>query len=143
MAYIIDTGVLVVAPISIGELFDKISILSIKIERINDEAKVAHAQTELTQLEALRSQVVPDSGLIDVRYRELLEVNGRLWDIEDAIRLKENAQIFDEEFVELARSVYKQNDIRAEIKRTINNAFGSAIVEVKSYSSILSVTRVK
>ena len=141
MANIIDTGVLVVAPISIGELFDKISILSIKIERINDEAKVAHAQTELTQLEALRSQVVPDSGLIDVRYRELLEVNGRLWDIEDAIRLKENAQIFDEEFVELARSVYKQNDIRAEIKRTINNAFGSAIVEVKSYPSIVSVTR--
>jgi len=117
------------APISVGELIDKITILEIKEERITDESKRVNVQHEL---EALRSIEVPNvsTDLVD----ELREVNRSLWDIEDAIREKEQMSEFDEKFVELARSVYFTNDRRSRIKRSINEISGSNLIEEKSYN---------
>ncbi len=121
------------APVSFGELLDKIAILQIKSERIRDEAKLANIRHELTALETTW-MAHPAAGHDIVRLRaELKAVNERLWVIEDDIRLKEKAQAFDDEFVRLARSVYFENDERARIKKEINLALGSAYVEEKSY----------
>lgn len=120
-------------PVSFGELLDKISILQIKSERMSDEAKLANVRRELSALEQTW-MAHPAAGGDLVRLRaELKAVNERLWDIEDAVRLKERAQAFDQDFVELARSVYLQNDERARIKKAINLALGSGYVEEKSY----------
>ena len=121
------------APVSFGELLDKIAILQIKSERIRDEAKLANIRHELTALETTW-MAHPAAGHDIVRLRaELKAVNERLWVIEDDIRLKEKAQAFDDEFVRLARSVYFENDERARVKKAINLALGSAYVEEKSY----------
>lgn len=123
----------ILVPVSFGELLDKISILQIKSERISDAAKLVNVRNELSALEATWSAhpaAVKDIAGLRV---ELRQVNERLWEIEDDIRLKEKAQAFDEEFVKLARSVYFQNDRRARIKRDINLALGSSYVEEKSY----------
>ena len=126
------------APVSFGELLDKIAILQIKSERIRDEAKLANIRHELTALETTW-MAHPAAGHDIVRLRaELKAVNERLWVIEDDIRLKENAQAFDDEFVRLARSVYFENDERARIKKEINLALGSAYVEEKSYEDYRS-----
>jgi hypothetical protein len=116
-------------PVGLGELYDKISVLEIKSEKITDEAKLKFVREELSQLKEIAAQYPVDAAL----YTELKDVNGRLWDIEDAIRVEESHQSFGEEFIRLARSVYVTNDRRAEIKREINMASGSDIVEVKSY----------
>jgi len=120
---------MLLAPISVGELIDKITILEIKEERIADESKRVNVEKEL---EALRSIEVPNvsTDLVD----ELREVNRSLWDIEDAIREKERMSEFDERFVELARSVYFTNDRRSRIKRSINEISGSNLIEEKSYN---------
>lgn len=121
------------APVSFGELLDKIAILQIKSERIRDDAKLANVRHELTALETTW-MAHPAAGHDIVRLRaELKAVNERLWVIEDDIRIKEKAQAFDDEFVRLARSVYFENDERARIKKEINLALGSAYVEEKSY----------
>ena len=121
------------APVSYGELLDKIAILQIKSERMNDPAKLANVRNELSALEKTW-MAHPAAGTDIVRLRaELKTVNERLWEIEDDIRLKEKAQAFDEGFVKLARSVYFENDERARIKREINTALGSAYVEETSY----------
>ena len=116
-------------PVSLGEVLDKISILRIKQQRIKDPAKLQHIGVELERLMRAAGDVTP--------YREFLDqfekVNGELWEIEDAIRLKEKAKEFDEEFIRLARSVYRTNDRRFEIKNEVNRRFGSAIAEQKSY----------
>ncbi|PBS13656.1 hypothetical protein CMZ82_02395 [Lysobacteraceae bacterium NML93-0792] len=126
------------APVSFGELLDKIAILQIKSERIRDEAKLANIRHELTALETTW-MAHPAAGHDIVRLRaELKAVNERLWVIEDDIRLKEKAQAFDDEFVRLARSVYFENDERARIKKEINLALGSAYVEEKSYEDYRS-----
>ena len=126
------------APVSFGELLDKIAILQIKSERIRDEAKLANIRNELTALETTW-MAHPAAGHDIVRLRaELKAVNERLWVIEDDIRLKEKAQAFDDEFVRLARSVYFENDERARIKKEINLALGSAYVEEKSYEDYRS-----
>lgn len=126
------------APVSFGELLDKIAILQIKSERIRDEAKLANIRHELTALETTW-MAHPAAGHDIVRLRaELKAVNERLWVIEDDIRLKEKAQAFDDEFVRLARSVYFENDERARIKKEINLALGSAYVEEKSYEEYRS-----
>lgn len=123
----------ITVPVSFGELLDKISILQIKSERMSDEAKLANVRRELSALEKTW-MAHPAAGGDIVRLRaELKAVNERLWDIEDAVRLKERAQAFDPDFVELARSVYLQNDERARIKKAINLALGSSYVEEKSY----------
>ena len=121
-------------PVSYGELLDKISILQIKSERMEDPAKLANVRNELSALEQAW-MAHPAAGHDIVRLRaELKAVNERLWDIEDAVRVKERAGEFDEAFVQLARSVYFENDERARIKKAINLALGSAYVEEKSYS---------
>jgi hypothetical protein len=130
----------ILVPVSFGELLDKIAILQIKSERMTDPAKLANVRNELSALEktwmahpaAVHDTTGSEAGLARLR-AELKAVNERLWDIEDAIRLKEKAQAFDDEFIRLARSVYFENDTRARIKKDINLALGSAYVEEKSY----------
>ena len=123
----------ILVPVSFGELLDKIAILQIKSERMTDPAKLANVRAELSALEKTW-MAHPAAGQDVVKLRaELKAVNERLWVIEDDIRLKEKVQAFDEEFIELARSVYFQNDIRARVKKDINLALGSAYVEEKSY----------
>ena len=121
------------APVSYGELLDKIAILQIKSERITDPAKVANVRKELSALEQVwmaHPAAAQDIAALRVR---LKAVNERLWVIEDDIRVKEKAQEFDVDFIALARSVYVENDERARIKKDINLALGSAYVEEKSY----------
>ena len=121
------------APVSPGELLDKITILRIKSARMNDAAKLANVRHELRLLEHTWQSAVP-AGL-DLRAEEaaLEAVNTRLWIVEDALRDQEAEKRFDVEFIELARAVYVTNDERAAIKKRINVALGSAIVEEKSY----------
>ena len=123
----------ILVPVSFGELLDKISILQIKSERMTDASKLANVRRELSALE--KSWMAhPAAGTDVARLRaELKAVNERLWEIEDEVRLKEKAGEFDPAFVELARSVYFQNDERARVKKEINLALGSAFVEEKSY----------
>ncbi len=123
----------ILVPVSFGELLDKIAILQIKSERMTDPAKLANVRAELSALEKTW-MAHPAAGQDIVKLRaELKAVNERLWVIEDDIRLKEKAQAFDDAFIQLARSVYFQNDIRARVKKDINLALGSAYVEEKSY----------
>ncbi|WP_426689181.1 DUF6165 family protein [Rhodanobacter ginsengiterrae] len=124
---------LIQTPVSYGELIDKITILEIKSRRINDDAKLANVRNELDLLNATwANDAAAQTDISDERAR-LLAVNELLWDIEDRIRLKERAQAFDAEFIELARAVYFRNDERAAFKREINLKLGSQLVEEKSY----------
>jgi len=119
------------APISIGELIDKITILELKLEFLTDTNKLANVNTELTHLNKILSELtIPD--IIDER-EALKLVNRRLWHIENFKRECEKNQTFNDEFIETARQVYLKNDLRAEIKRKINTMVGSTIVEEKSY----------
>lgn len=122
-------------PVSVGEVLDKITILQIKLAHISDAAKRVNIQNEL---DALLPLVAGDAFTTDQMQglmAELKAVNEALWDIEDDIREKEAAKSFDAEFIRLARAVYVTNDKRAEIKRQINLATGSALIEEKSYES--------
>jgi len=123
----------ILVPISPGELLDKITILRIKSARMTDETKLRNVRLELQLLE----QTWRDSGAaipeVAADETELQRVNEALWDIEDKIRVKELAQEFDAEFIELARAVYVTNDERAAVKKRVNLALGSRIVEEKSY----------
>src|SRR5579862_9323515 len=123
----------ILVPVSPGELLDKITILRIKTARILDAAKLAHVRLELELLEKTWRDSRLGAADIAREERALQEVNERLWDIEDRIREKEARQIFDREFIELARAVYRSNDERAAIKKRINLALGSRLVEEKSY----------
>ena len=120
-------------PISPGELLDKITILRIKSERMSDPAKLSNVRLELRSLEATWSGSAYAKIDIEAEIAALLRVNEQLWVIEDDIRDRERTQSFDAEFIRLARAVYFTNDERAAIKRRINTALGSAIVEEKSY----------
>ncbi len=123
----------VMAPVSWGELIDKITILEIKAARIEDAAKLVNVKRELDALSAIRDDALPEGADIHAPTAELRAVNEKLWDIEDDIREKERAQDFGAEFIELARAVYRTNDRRAALKRQINEALGSELVEEKSY----------
>jgi len=125
---------LISAPVSFGELIDKITILEIKLVHMRDAAKLVNVRRELDLLNSTWAQN-PASG-IDIRSERarLKAVNEALWDIEDRIRVQEKAQAFDAEFIELARSVYIRNDERAAVKRQINLKLGSQLVEEKSYA---------
>ena len=124
----------ILVPISPGELLDKITILRIKQVRILDAAKLANVKLELALLEQTWRDWGGTAQDVALDERALQNVNERLWDIEDRIRDKERAQIFDAGFVELARAVYIENDERAAIKKRVNVALGSTIVEEKSYA---------
>ena len=122
----------ILAPISIGELIDKITILEIKqiymtgtkLKNINKEMK-------------LLKNILQDKNLeINIALiKNLKKINKKLWEIEDNIRIKESKQVFDEEFIKLARSVYIENDKRASIKKEINQTYNSDLVEEKSYKN--------
>lgn len=118
--------------ISDGELLDKISILQIKLERISDESKLNNIRTEYTALTEIGGKLLEDEQ-VSILYSKVKEVNETLWDLEDDIRMKEKAKIFDEEFIRLAREIYRTNDRRAEVKKEINLLTGSLFVEEKSY----------
>ena len=118
--------------ISDGELLDKISILQIKLERISDESKLNNIRTEYTALTKIGVKLLEDEQ-VSVLYNKVKEVNETLWDLEDDIRMKEKAKAFDEEFIRLAREIYRTNDRRAEAKKEINLLTGSLFVEEKSY----------
>lgn len=124
---------LIHTPVSYGELIDKITILQIKLMEIQDDAKLANVRNELELLDATwKNDKASETDITDEQAR-LLAVNQRLWKIEDDIRLKERARSFDDAFIQLARSVYIENDERAAIKREINVKLGSTLVEEKSY----------
>lgn len=116
-------------PVSIGEYIDKITILAIKSRRITDESKLKNILRELNSLIEHDHEQIIGTEI----YRKLTKVNDRLWEVEDAIRIKEKHQQFDSEFIELARSVYQLNDQRSEIKRQINLQYESELIEEKSY----------
>ena len=124
---------LIQIPVSLGELVDKITILTIKANHLRGDA-LANGQRELELLE----QVLQDSGarLKPQERADLQAVNEQLWQIEDAIRREEAKQRFGAEFISLARSVYQRNDERAALKRAINERLGSTLIEEKSYSSL-------
>lgn len=115
--------------VSIGEVLDKISILEIKLNKITDADKVKNIKNEF---EYLLSEINPDM-IKDQTYLDLSDVNQKLWDVEDKIREHEKFLNFRKDFINLARSVYKLNDKRAEIKKEINLKYGSEFVEEKSY----------
>lgn len=115
--------------VSIGEVLDKISILAIKLDRIEDLDKLKNIQKEFT---ALTSQI-SSSMYLDKLYMKLCQVNQKLWNVEDKLRDHERLNNFNEDFINLARSVYKLNDERARIKKEINVKYGSELIEEKSY----------
>jgi predicted nuclease with TOPRIM domain len=120
--------------LSVGELLDKITILQIKAERITCAEKLENINKELQVLLSHWNASPFSNNDLNEDINELKSINESLWDIEDKIRDKEAEQKFDEEFIELARSVYFTNDKRADVKKTINSKTGSELVEEKSYS---------
>jgi hypothetical protein len=120
-------------PVSAGELLDKITILRIKNRRIQDAAKLANVRLELDLLERIWATLGPAIQAVAADEHALQAVNEQLWDIEDRIRVKEAARSFDQDFIDLARAIYHRNDERATIKKRINVALGSRLVEEKSY----------
>ena len=119
-------------PISLGELVDKISILLIKEKNISDEKQLSKIHEELSLLKKTLNNTINDNSISN--YLDILvEINAKLWKIEDDIRDCERNNKYDKIFIDLARSVYITNDKRSEIKNEINKKFGSTIVEVKSY----------
>tara|TARA_B100000575_G_C22595182_1_gene373049 strand:+ start:72 stop:455 length:384 start_codon:yes stop_codon:yes gene_type:complete len=123
---------LINTPISLGELVDKISILIIKQKNIKNESKLEHVKKELDYLQKTLMSYVQQKEINDF-LENLININSKLWNIEDDIRECERKKLFDQEFIDLARSVYFINDERAKVKNGINKTFGSELVEVKSY----------
>ena len=124
---------IVYAPISVGELIDKITILKIKSHLIKDEDKLYNIEKELQSLEELKDELKLDLDKLDPLQSQLYKVNTELWHIENYKRQSEKEQLFDDAFINAARQVYLKNDLRAKIKKDINILVGSTIVEEKSY----------
>ena len=122
-------------PVSFGELIDKLTILEIKKSKITDNEKLKNIQLEFELLNKKYQTKLKDTKELQVFYDALLEVNNKLWKIEDKIRILENNKEFNEEFIDLARSVYKSNDERFAIKNEINKTFDSEIQEQKEYEN--------
>ena len=128
----------ILAPVSVGEIFDKLSILQIKEQKIADPIKLSNVKTEIKELNKsiidLDINEKSSQDVLDALKTELYETNFKLWDIEDALRKLESQKKFEREFISLARQVYITNDKRAEIKKEINRLTDSDIVEEKHYS---------
>jgi len=124
---------IILAEISAGELIDKITILEIKKTKINDVEKLKDIEKELSSLKATLKNSISDIVKIQELIDKLKSINLKLWDIENKKRLAEKSNDFGEKFIELSRSVYKNNDERSRIKLEINNILGSNIKEVKSH----------
>ena len=123
----------ILAEISAGELIDKITILQIKKEKINDSEKLKDIEKEFSSLRTTLKKSIPDISIIDALMNKLKSINLELWDIENDKRLAEKNNDFGQNFITLARNVYKINDERSKIKLEINNILGSNIKEVKSH----------
>ena len=121
-------------PVSLGELIDKISILYIKRKNITEGEKVKLINQELSLLEKTLKDSLINNNLINKYLDELIIINSKLWKTEDDLRDYERKKSFNQDFIELARSVYLTNDKRSKIKLEINKKFGSQIIEVKSYT---------
>ena len=119
---------------SVGELIDKMTILEIKKEKISDEKSLSIIDKEYSSLQVTLQKDVKINDEIKKLWNELKKINLKLWEIEDGKRLAEKNKKFDESFIELARNVYKCNDMRAKIKSKINQLSGSNIREVKQYT---------
>ena len=125
----------VLAEISVGELFDKITILNIKTKKIKDQQKIKNILKELNTLNEQVTKIdIPDKLLLDEQVKKLQSINEELWDIENFKRECEANKDFGENFIKLSRDVHFKNDIRAEIKKEINLLSNSIIVEEKEYS---------
>ena len=124
----------ILVEVGTGELVDKITILQIKAERIEDPNKLANVNHELTVLSQTLHRELPASTELDALTAELKSINESLWEIEDDIRACEAAKDFTARFIELARAVYITNDKRAAVKKQINVLTGSTVVEEKSYT---------
>jgi len=126
---------IVSAEISVGELIDKITILQLKNKYITNEAKLKNVRKELEVLCKTRDEKVPSSPALNRLTKQLYDVNQALWDIEDDCRDKERNKEFDDEFIQITRSVYITNDKRCALKREINELLGSNLIEEKSYAA--------
>ena len=128
-------SVILIAP---GELVDKITILEIKKSKIKQKEKAAVIRKELSLLKITLSEILKTKKQLNTSItkekKKLYNINLKLWNIENKIRIKEAKKLFDKEFIKLARSVYMTNDKRSEVKDNINKLFGSSIHEVKQYS---------
>lgn len=122
----------ILAPISVGELFDKITILEIKLEQFTDETKLIHVKNELSQLKSLTTHNDID---ITEEILELKRINKIIWDNEDLARTYGNGKDYDHNFIVIASKTYEANADRARIKRVINNKCNSNIIEIKSYTN--------
>ncbi len=120
-------------PISLGELIDKITILEIKNEKINDKEKLKNISNELDKLFSLLNSLQLSKKDLEKYSKQLYVVNKKLWETEDILRALENEKSFNKEFIENARNVYKLNDERFRIKNKLNKQFSSEIIEEKSY----------
>ena len=121
-------------PISWGELFDKKTILQIKLKNLKTKSALKNVKIEYAYLSKIFDENFSKNKNAQKLISDLKKVNQKLWDIEDLIRDKERNKTFDKDFVELARSVYFTNDDRSYIKRKINDTFGSELIEEKSYA---------
>ena len=121
-------------PISWGELFDKKTILQIKLKNLKTKSALKNVKIEYAYLSKIFDENFSKNKNAQKLMSDLKKVNQKLWDIEDLIRDKERNKTFDKDFIELARSVYFTNDDRSYIKRTINDTFGSELIEEKSYA---------
>ena len=123
----------ILTPVSIGELIDKITILEIKAERIDDAGKLANVRTELDGLLPLLETQLTQAPQLAALKSELKDINERMWDIQDRLREHEAAGTFADDFIQLARGVYQTNGQRVAVKNRINQMAGSALVEEKQY----------
>jgi nuclear transport factor 2 (NTF2) superfamily protein len=120
------------APVSVGELIDKLSILQVKKDKVKNPDKLKFIEKEYDILLSMSSEYFNNVDIIST-YKELVEVNTKLWEVEDELRVIENTKVFDNNFIELARAVYYTNDERFRLKDRINNLTNSEIKEQKDY----------
>ena len=123
----------ILSEISAGELLDKISILEIKIDKIKDSSNIAEITKEYKILKEVKDSQIESTEKLEKLYIEIKKINLNLWNIEDEIRICEKRKDFRQEFIDLARNVYLNNDKRAKIKSEINKKLGSNIKEIKQY----------
>jgi len=125
----------ILSEVSAGELLDKISILEIKLEKISDKSSLEQLKKEYKTLKENQNSTIKLEGKIEDLFKSLKNINFKLWNIEDRLRICEKNKDFGKEFIELAREVYFNNDKRSKIKSDINKTLGSNIVEIKQYAS--------
>jgi len=124
----------ILTEISAGELLDKLSILEIKLNKIKDPSFLQEIKKEYDILNKTKNDNINSSDKIDILYKNLKEINEKLWKIENEKRLREKNSDFNDKFIQLARNVYIENDKRSKIKLEINKVLGSNIKEIKQYT---------